>query len=54
MENSVPRPVIPKWIRVNDDYLGPALSDKILSDENPRDIQSSLNDAAVAANQLLF
>ncbi|MFA6780947.1 MAG: extracellular solute-binding protein [Bacilli bacterium] len=54
MENSVPRPVIPKWIRVNDDYLGPALSDKILSDENPRDIQSSLNDAAAAANQLLF
>jgi multiple sugar transport system substrate-binding protein len=54
MENSVPRPVIPKWIRVNDDYLGPALSDKILSDENPRDIQTSLNDAAAAANQLLF
>ncbi len=54
MENSVPRPVIPNWIRVNDDYLGPALSDKILSDENPRDIQTSLNDAAAAANQLLF
>jgi hypothetical protein len=33
----------------NDDYLGPALSDKILSDENPRDIQTSLNDAAAAA-----
>lgn len=54
MENSVPRPVVPKWIRVNDDYLGPALGDKILSDENPRDIQTSLDDAAAAANQLLF
>jgi len=54
METSVPRPVIPKWIRVNDEYLGPTLSDKILSDENPRDIQSSLDDAAEAANQLLF
>jgi multiple sugar transport system substrate-binding protein len=54
METSVPRPVIPKWIRVNDEYLGPALSDKILSDENPRDIQTSLNDAAQAANILLF
>jgi ABC-type glycerol-3-phosphate transport system substrate-binding protein len=54
LETSIPRPVIPKWIRVNDDYLGPALSDKILSDENPRDIQTSLNDAAAAANILLF
>ncbi|MDD3207209.1 MAG: extracellular solute-binding protein [Bacilli bacterium] len=54
METSVPRPVIPRWIRVNDEYLGPTLSDKILSDENPRDIQSSLDDAASAANQLLF
>jgi len=54
MENSVARPVIPKWIRVNDEYLGPALSDKILSDENPQNIQSSLDNAAQAANILLF
>lgn len=54
LDNSVPRPVLPKWIRVNDDYLGPALGDKILSDENPRNIQDSLDDAAAAANILLF
>ena len=54
LETAIPRPVLPKWIRVNDDYLGPALSDKILSDENPRDIATSLNDAAAAANILLF
>lgn len=54
LDNAVPRPVLPKWIRVNDDYLGPALGDKILSDENPRNIQDSLDDAAAAANILLF
>jgi multiple sugar transport system substrate-binding protein len=54
LQNAVPRPVIPRWIRVNDEYLGPALSDKILSDENPRDIVSSLNDAALAATIILF
>ena len=54
LDNSVPRPVLPKWIRVNDDYLGPALGDKILSDENPRNIQDSLDDAAAAANIVLF
>lgn len=54
LENAVMRPVIPHWIRVNDEYLGPALSDKILSDENPRDIQTALNDAASAATSILF
>jgi len=54
MATSVPRPVLPKWIQVNDAYLGPALGDKILSDENPQDIQTSLDNAAQAANMLLF
>lgn len=54
LEHALPRPVLPKWIRVNDEYLGPALADKILSDENPRDIATSLNDAALAATSILF
>lgn len=54
LETAQARPVLPNWIRVNDEYLGPALADKILSDQNPRDIQTSLDDAALAATMLLF
>ncbi|MFA5235771.1 MAG: extracellular solute-binding protein [Bacilli bacterium] len=54
LETAEARPVVTNWIRVNDEYLGPALSDKILSDVNPRDIKTSLDNAAAAATQLLF
>jgi len=57
MENAVTRPVIPNWLLVNDDYLGTALSDKILnaSDSSLRsDIQGALDTAAEAARQILF
>lgn len=54
MNTAVPRPVIPNWLEVNDLYLGPAISDKILSVENPIDIKTALDDAAIAANSRLF
>ena len=55
LKNSVPRPVVPKWIEVNDQYLGIAISDKVLSEDPARrDIQSALDEAATAANRRLF
>lgn len=55
LQNSVPRPVVPKWIEVNDQYLGVAISDKVLSEDPARrDIQAALNEAAQAANMKLF
>jgi multiple sugar transport system substrate-binding protein len=57
MQNAVARPVIAKWLSVNDDYLGTAISDKILNAEDASarsDIQGALNTAAEAAQQILF
>ena len=57
MQNAVARPVIAKWLSVNDDYLGTAISDKILNAEDASarsDIAGALNTAAEAAQQILF
>lgn len=56
LSTSVPRPVIPKWLEVNDSYLGVAISDKVLSEDATKraNIQGALDDAATAANQRLF
>lgn len=56
LKTSVPRPVIPRWIEVNDSYLGVAISDKILSEDASKrsNIQGALDDAATAANARLF
>ncbi|MGI6714132.1 MAG: sugar ABC transporter substrate-binding protein [Bacilli bacterium] len=56
LATSVPRPVIPRWLEVNDSYLGVAISDKVLSEDPLKrsNIQAALDEAATAANIRLF
>lgn len=52
LEYVVARPVVPNWIKINDNYLGKAIED-ILDYETNRDIENALSWAEEAANQLL-
>ena len=52
LEYVVARPVVPNWIKINDNYLGKAIED-ILDYETNRDITDALSWAEQAANTLL-
>lgn len=52
LEHVVARPVVPNWIKINDNYLGKAVED-ILDYETKRDIEDALSWAETAANLLL-